>query len=267
MPYRSVSVALERKAREQKDARFLDDFAVFGSSSRHAGLLAGIGGNHSADFPQFNRFDFHSGLELASVDVKFTKLSEYDVPLLDLSRLTVAEKTKALLIGPDAKEGTVEGRIQSSKSLPPATWRAVASLLPTDLPLDILRETAHPQYCGKVLEEIRSVRPEAGEVAAPDLNGFIEAVAGYGTYVGADSGTTHLAAEIAASRWPEAGDKVYTIYYSGFADVADYGVRGLGERGKILAYKAHYLGAEVDSLAVVQSDNQFPQRIADFILS
>lgn len=150
-----------------------------------------------------------------------------------------------LLVAPDAREQPASGDNRSQKSLSAGRWKQVFAALPKSLEIGIVMGHSHPRYCKRVLKAARSAGLNAIEIITPTLDDFCAAVLKSYRFVGMDSGTTHLAVQIAASA--RLHDRQIDIreIYNGLTPVTAYGISG--EDTSILEYPYEAPSINADS--------------------
>jgi hypothetical protein len=189
--------------------------------------------------PRYNAWDtlcllqsWLLGIPLDADDVQRSLITR------DLWNVSSRDSTLDVLVAPDAWGSFMVGVGRSFKSLSAAKWGEVLEALPADLSVGIVIGTAHPEYCETVYYHARSVHADTRRVVTPTLADFCVAVAGAAKFVGSDSGTTHLAAEVAQAQPEEGTLALRVLFNSEVANPALHGIRGLGNRGQVLVYYA-----------------------------
>lgn len=176
------------------------------------------------------------------------------------------EQPLDLLVAPDAFGGFLDSNGRSYKSLLPTTWSQVLQALPADLSVGIVIGTAHAAYCDIVFHLVQRVRPKLKRIVTPTLADFCLRVASSRRYIGSDTGTTHIAADLAAADPRESPLTIYALFNREVADLSRYGIRGLGSRGRILVYQRQRHGMRPISQAQSDIAALSPQSITQFIL-
>jgi len=149
------------------------------------------------------------------------------------------EKQYDLLIAPDAAELSRTGK--SEKSLSIYEWGKIfdelAKLSPT-MRVGIIRGVAHPEYCQRVFQAAQRAHLQVREEVTSTLSDFIRVLNSTKIFAGADSGTTHLANEVALTNTNLRIRELFTYNGNlpGYLDykLDRYGIRGLDDRGKVL---------------------------------
>ena len=183
-----------------------------------------------------NYTDIFYAMSLDLLGAKNLSASHLDVPMLK-PVVPEAENEFDIVIAPDAREypDSVDG--VSIKSLPLHVWSKLASHLPKDKKVCLVKGVCAPQYCEKVYEELMAKGIDATFRETPTLGDFVSLVRSGRRFVGMDSGTTHLASEAAKV----SSFDIREIYSISEFSVEEYGIRGLGQRGLILPIYIHYL--------------------------
>jgi hypothetical protein len=202
--------------------------------------------------PTYSRHDLMAMLRLEELGIE-AKESEIDRPVLHLTDEMLEETPQDIdvLFAPDAKEAEVTGPPnRSAKSLTFDQLHTIFSQVPPGSKIGILMGTAHPEYCDVVYriarEQGRQRNVTVEKIETPSLNETITQVLRAKTFVGMDSGTTHLAYEVAHALI-EKGRRlsIKEIFNARTFQVQDYALRGLSDRVDVIVEKAIPSG-EVD---------------------
>lgn len=170
-----------------------------------------------------------------------------------------------LIMFPDAQEGDymIDNDFErySTKSLPLSVWDKIFQEMPKGLRLAIVAGTAHPLYTNRVFEASRKAGHESSYVSG-SLEDVMIAVLRSRTFVGMDSGTTHLAAEFIKA----ASENGRTIQYrqlfnEGYVPFSQYGI---ADNKVFLPALLYFSNTSTRSYT---SEVSFGQLVAEFILS
>ncbi len=166
-----------------------------------------------------------------------------------------------MLIVPDALEGITQDENnteRSLKSLNLQQWREIISLLPSNLRYGIVKGTSHPEYCDAVAQIAAQSGKNFDYFPTPTLQNYVDNVVKSKVVVCMDSGTTHIASEVARAN---SNNRVIREIFNGdMFDVNEYGIRGLKPgQGKILVYKGNPKSDNMNQLSIEQ--------VTQFILS
>lgn len=171
-----------------------------------------------------------------------------------------------LLVAPDAFGALLDYSGRSYKSLFPITWSRVLQALPADLSVGIIIGTAHAAYCDTVFQLAQRVRPKLKRIVTPTLADFCLTVASSRRYIGSDTGTTHLAADLAAADPREDPLTIHALFNREVANLTRHGIRGLGSRGRILVYQRQRHGMWPIPYTLWDIAALSPEAITEFIL-
>ena len=151
------------------------------------------------------------------------------------------------------------GQKRSRKSLSPETWGKVFSQMDPSQRLAIVIGTANPAYCHEVVRVAHEVGMEHVDEIEGDIHVVIDAILSTRKFVGMDSGTTHLAAEvIKAARAAGRTINFRELFLDSVFPFTDYGIPDVDGLFKTLV---HYSGPSGDL------DRIDPVAVAAFISS
>lgn len=162
--------------------------------------------------------------------------------------------TSDFLIIPDALEG--DGRFnqyRSFKSITPEKWSEIFSHLDPKLKMAIVMGTAHPAYCRDVIEAALQAGHTNVQVVQGSLDDVVNAVLTTRKFVGMDSGTTHIAAEVVKAARQAGREIQFRQLFNAGVSFGKYGIAG--ESFHTLIYRA-----EDDDLDGIDA-----KAVADFI--
>lgn len=189
----------------------------------------------------------------------------YDEPIvgIDQRRLQANPITHDVIIFPDALEVPeyCQGYRKSQKSIAVSKWKEIFKCMGKDLDIAIVRGVAHPEYCDYVLEIARWTGHHANMVEG-NLDHVTDAILSARRFVGMDSGTTHLAAQVIRAAQKEGRNIAFRQFFAPIFPLELYGISGSELR--TFYYKDE--GTSIEDMSVSMSDVD-PRVAADFIMS
>lgn len=222
---------------------------------------------HISSQTSWNRMDLAHAYRLSILGVSFdgTELQDsiFQIPVEKVRKSPEYD----LLIVPDAKEQenqspiVVDGVVvnRSNKSLSLDKWREIFTEMNKKGyrgRVGVVKGTSHSVYT----EEVYSLALEifgdnsVNMLETPTLSDFIDVVVNSRIFLGGDSGTTHIASEVAREVSKKGRSiKLVEYYHGNMFDVSHYGIRGHGVDSKIIAYQ-HANLADVNILHLDVSD-------------
>lgn len=165
-------------------------------------------------------------------------------PTLDLPK-ELFEQTPVdvdFFIAPDAKEASVTDKSRSKKSFSLEQWEEVLAQVPTGSRVGILIGSTHGEYCEEVFQIATQKAKEKGcvieRIQTATLVDFVKQLLRAKTFIGMDSGTTHLAYEVAlAARGQGRRIAIKEIFNEGAFRVGQYALRGMRDQVDVFVVK------------------------------
>lgn len=201
------------------------------------------------DKAPFNNYDFNVMFRIGRYGAVVDPVLFYQsIFTITPEQLTTHPITSDILIVPDAKELNTVDKNRSIKSISADKWATVFSKLDPTVQVAIIIGTAHPQYCQAVVEVAHQSGLQNVQAVAGSLSDVINAILSTRRFVGMDSGTTHLAAEvIKAARQAGRTIDFREIYNDNTYNFYDFGIADPEGLFKTLVYKTKEFG-DLDSI-------------------
>ncbi len=191
-------------------------------------------------------------------------VSLYDKPIVNLDEnLLNMPPTHDVIIFPDAFEIEEDAGsyFKSQKSIDATKWRMIFDRLSKELRIALVIGTSHEEYCADVIDQ--ADRSGYGvTVVRGNLDHVMNAILKAHKFVGMDSGTTHLAAQVIRAAQLKGRTIAFRELMAPIFSLQSYGITGAAF--KTLNYQD--AGRWDLDLRVSMSDID-PQLAADFIMS
>ncbi len=207
-------------------------------SIRDIGLMSKVLESH----PTYTEHDFSSIAHLQELGINVKK-SDIEQSILKFPK-ELLKKTPIefdFMLAPDAKEVEVSNSERSVKSFSLSEWDAILTHVPSGSKIAILMGNAHPLYCEQMYALAKKHAASGGfsveRIETATLTDVIEQVLRAKTFIGMDSGTTHLAYEVAVAA-KDAGRMMYIkeLFNNSLFPETRYALRGLSSQVQVLLY-------------------------------
>jgi hypothetical protein len=199
--------------------------------------------NERYGFQFANEFDIKIGSRLRMLGIPISE-RDLEKPLFTFTKEFLhdhPQNSYDLLIAPDAAENEAVSGDRSIKSINAEKWQEIFASFPKDSQIGIIIGKTHETYCQAVLQKAQEAGLQVVAVTTPTLKDFVAEVAQAKTYVGMDSGTTHIAYEVMAAA-EKLGRKIRIkeIFNASHLPMSYYGLRGRNNLVEILKYISRY---------------------------
>ncbi len=193
------------------------------------------------DHPNYSEHDIAGILRLLELGIKIEQ-KDIESSILSFSNEVIEAVPQDLdiMIAPDAREMRLVSEKRSRKSLSLRQWETVLSQVSPGLVIGILMGSSNQEYCRNILRLAKKYSRKQGffveKIEVATLGEVAEQILRAKTFVGMDSGTTHLAYEVmSAAREKGREIRIKELYNSSFFRTQQYALRGNEDLVSVLA--------------------------------